>query len=80
MKVETLSDLSKLLDLLRKKGVLTASVDGISLTLSERDPTPRRTKAESSESETATPNWEDLSPEEQMFYSVGGVPLQPSKE
>lgn len=82
MKVENLSDLSKLLDLCRKKGVTHLSVDGVSFELSERDPSPKRSKADASSeaSDPSNPNWADLSPEEQMFYSAGGMPLQPSNE
>jgi hypothetical protein len=82
MKIENLSELSKLLDLLNKKGVTAYSVDGLQLTLSG-NPAPSNYKRKQEESGTfgeEAADWSDLSPEEQLFYSTGGIPIQVKTE
>lgn len=75
MKIDNLAELSKLLDLLNKKGVTACALDGMQLTLSGNPQTSNYKKKQETDGafgEEAT-DWNDLSPEEQMFYSAGAL-------
>lgn len=76
MKIGNLTELSKLVDMCRRKGVESLSVDGISFSLSAYAPTKARKDEPVSSLGEELPDWGSMSPEEQMFYSAGGGPLQ----
>lgn len=78
MKIESLTELSKLLDLLNKKGVTQCSVDNLQLTLSG-NPQPsnyKRKQEQTDDISSDTVEWSELSPEEQLFYSTGALPIE----
>jgi hypothetical protein len=83
MKIDNLSELSKLLDLLNKKGVTACSVDNLTLTLSGEQRVSNY-KRKQSETESAfgeeTVEWDALSPEEQLFYSSGAIQTGPKAD
>lgn len=72
-----ISELSKLIDLLNKKGVTQFTSDGLSLTLSgdvrESKYKRKQSEAESAFGDEDSRDWNDLSPEEQLFMSAGGM-------
>lgn len=75
MKIETQAELSKLLDLCRKKGVLAFAVDNLSFTLSDEAPPSnyKRKLEEPTVTDESEVSWDQLSPEEQLFYSSGAL-------
>lgn len=62
------------MDLCRRKGVESLTLDGLSLKLSDYVP-KKAAKSGSQPSDLGEElqDWDSLSPEEQLFYSTGGI-------
>ncbi len=73
--IESLKDLEKLLKLCRKQGVTKIDLGTVKLELGEL-PIERSVSAEREESESPYQGFPtgDLTPEQLMFYSAGGLP------
>ena len=79
MKIETLQELSKLIDMCNKKGVGAITVDNLTVTLTGQPRESKRSKEDAALSDETALDWNDLTPEEQMFYSTGGMPMEVRK-
>lgn len=73
VKINTLNELKKLINLCRKEGVSIIKVDGIELVLSEKPTTYTNTRKNTQTyPETTIETPDALTPEELLFYSATG--------
>ena len=69
--IKSLEELTKFLKICRKQGVTAISFDGLSVTLGEM---PKKGgQEEADEDEQPFKSFDQMTPEEQMLYSVGGM-------
>lgn len=77
MDLPDLKDLGKVIDLCRKKGVMNITIGPLRLELGP-EPEPKRRANEAQDPDPTDPyaNFPqgELTPEQLMFYSAGGVP------
>ncbi len=75
-------ELNKIIALCRKQGIKSIKIGELELTLGDTVPAGKKPRGKSAakvnhgeQGEIETDGWENLSEEEQMFWSVGGVPF-----
>jgi hypothetical protein len=68
--IKSLEELTKFLKICRKQGVTAITFDGLSVTLGEL---PKKGGQEEADEDETFKSFDQMTPEEQMLYSVGGM-------
>jgi hypothetical protein len=68
--IKSLEELTKFLKICRKQGVMSITCDGLSVTLGEL---PKKGVQDDEPEDDPIKSFDQMTPEEQMLYSVGGM-------